>query len=172
MGGDFVLADNDRELHDLLEMVELPGVEDNLTEDLSIGMKRRVALARAIATSPEYIFYDEPTTGLDPITTDIISDLFLDLPLLKKLTFAGCGLYILTYAFYADWILKGLEKFQYLAVGNFVCSLTFLVSILLLVKSGNNVGLAAFLWSFSFLMAGISIFFVLKVWLHIDFYFC
>lgn len=78
---------SDREIKSLvtkyLEMVELPGVEDKLPENLSIGMKRRVALARAIATSPKYIFYDEPTTGLDPITTDVISDLFLDLQ--KKL---------------------------------------------------------------------------------------
>ncbi|MBN2407312.1 MAG: ATP-binding cassette domain-containing protein [Elusimicrobia bacterium] len=64
---------------DYLEMVNLKGVEDKLPESLSIGMKRRVALARAIATSPKYIFYDEPTTGLDPITTDVISDLFLEL---------------------------------------------------------------------------------------------
>lgn len=70
-------------VREFLSMVDLPGVEDKLPEDLSIGMKRRVALARAIATSPKYIFYDEPTTGLDPITTDVISDLFLDLQ--KKL---------------------------------------------------------------------------------------
>lgn len=69
-----------------LQMVELPGVEDKLPEELSIGMKRRVALARAIATSPQYILYDEPTTGLDPITTDVISDLFLDLQEKLKLT--------------------------------------------------------------------------------------
>ncbi len=69
-----------------LEMVELKSVEHKLTEELSIGMKRRVALARAIATSPKYIFYDEPTTGLDPITTDVISDLFLDLKKKLKVT--------------------------------------------------------------------------------------
>ncbi|MFH1415246.1 MAG: ATP-binding cassette domain-containing protein [Elusimicrobiota bacterium] len=69
-----------------LEMVELRGVENKLPESLSIGMKRRVALARSIATSPRYIFYDEPTTGLDPITTDVISDMFLDLQNKLKLT--------------------------------------------------------------------------------------
>jgi phospholipid/cholesterol/gamma-HCH transport system ATP-binding protein len=66
-----------------LGMVGLEGVENKLTEDLSIGMRRRVALARAIATHPKYILYDEPTTGLDPITTDVICDLFMDLQ--KKL---------------------------------------------------------------------------------------
>jgi phospholipid/cholesterol/gamma-HCH transport system ATP-binding protein len=64
-------------------MVRLEGVEDKLPESLSIGMKRRVSLARSIATEPKYIFYDEPTTGLDPITTDVICKLFLDLQ--KKL---------------------------------------------------------------------------------------
>lgn len=62
-----------------LEMVRLEGVENLLPEKLSIGMKRRVALARAIATQPEYIFYDEPTTGLDPIITSAVCDIFLDL---------------------------------------------------------------------------------------------
>jgi len=62
-----------------LGMVNLEGVESKLPEELSIGMKRRVALARAIATAPDYILYDEPTTGLDPITTGVITDMFLDL---------------------------------------------------------------------------------------------
>jgi len=42
-------------------------------------MKKRVALARAIALSPEILLYDEPTTGLDPITSDVINDLILDM---------------------------------------------------------------------------------------------
>lgn len=45
--------------------------------DLSGGMKKRVGLARAIATNPEIIFFDEPTTGLDPIMSDIINDLIV-----------------------------------------------------------------------------------------------
>lgn len=45
--------------------------------ELSGGMKKRVALARAIATSPEIIFFDEPTTGLDPIMSDVINDLIV-----------------------------------------------------------------------------------------------
>ena len=69
-----------------LEMVGLSGTGDLLPESLSIGMRRRVALARAIATQPRYIFYDEPTTGLDPITTDVICDLFLELQEKLKVT--------------------------------------------------------------------------------------
>jgi phospholipid/cholesterol/gamma-HCH transport system ATP-binding protein len=62
-----------------LALVGLRGVEDLRPAELSGGMKKRVGLARAIAAEPKYILYDEPTTGLDPIMSDIISDLILDL---------------------------------------------------------------------------------------------
>lgn len=62
-----------------LALVGLKGIEDLRPSELSGGMKKRVALARAIAAEPSYILYDEPTTGLDPIMTDIISDLILEL---------------------------------------------------------------------------------------------
>ena len=57
----------------------LVGAEDKLPSELSGGMKKRAALARAIVMEPEYILYDEPTTGLDPITSDTINDLILKL---------------------------------------------------------------------------------------------
>jgi phospholipid/cholesterol/gamma-HCH transport system ATP-binding protein len=58
-----------------LRRVNLPGIEAMKPSDLSGGMKKRVGLARAIATDPEVILWDEPTTGLDPISTRIIDDL-------------------------------------------------------------------------------------------------
>ncbi len=58
-----------------LELVNLPGIEDMRPSDLSGGMRKRVGLARAIATDPEVILWDEPTTGLDPISTRIIDEL-------------------------------------------------------------------------------------------------
>ncbi len=51
---------------------------DLFPAELSGGMQKRVALARAIATSPEIIFFDEPTTGLDPIMADVINDLIVE----------------------------------------------------------------------------------------------
>jgi phospholipid/cholesterol/gamma-HCH transport system ATP-binding protein len=60
---------------DRLELVGLANTEQLLPAELSGGMKKRVALARAIAGDPEVILYDEPTTGLDPITARRISDL-------------------------------------------------------------------------------------------------
>lgn len=68
---------------DKLALVGLKDVEDFRPSELSGGMKKRVALARAIAAEPSYILYDEPTTGLDPIMSDVINDLILDLQ--KKL---------------------------------------------------------------------------------------
>jgi phospholipid/cholesterol/gamma-HCH transport system ATP-binding protein len=58
-----------------LEWVELPGIADRSPSQLSGGMRKRVALARAIATDPELILYDEPTSGLDPLTGLKISEL-------------------------------------------------------------------------------------------------
>jgi phospholipid/cholesterol/gamma-HCH transport system ATP-binding protein len=62
-----------------LAMVGLENVEDKLPSALSGGMKKRAGLARAIVMEPEYILYDEPTTGLDPITSDAINDLIIKL---------------------------------------------------------------------------------------------
>ena len=64
---------------EVLEMVALPGVEAKLPAELSGGMRKRVALARAIAEVPKVIMYDEPTTGLDPINVRRISELIVDI---------------------------------------------------------------------------------------------
>lgn len=58
-----------------LEMVDLSGEEEKMPENLSGGMRKRVGLARTIASRPACILYDEPTTGLDPIATDSINRL-------------------------------------------------------------------------------------------------
>lgn len=61
-----------------LAQVGLPqSVADSYPADLSGGMRKRVGLARAIATNPNVIFFDEPTTGLDPIMSDVINDLIV-----------------------------------------------------------------------------------------------
>jgi phospholipid/cholesterol/gamma-HCH transport system ATP-binding protein len=60
-----------------LRLVGLSGVENSKPAELSGGMKKRVGLARAIAMNPEYILYDEPTTGLDPIMADAINYLII-----------------------------------------------------------------------------------------------
>lgn len=60
-----------------LRLVELTGVEERFPSELSGGMRKRVGIARAIALRPRYILYDEPTTGLDPVTTTAMDDLMV-----------------------------------------------------------------------------------------------
>ena len=64
-------------ISEVLELVELPGIEGKRPGELSGGMKKRVGLARAIVHRPEIVLYDEPTTGLDPISSDTIDQLMM-----------------------------------------------------------------------------------------------
>lgn len=60
-----------------LRLVDLEGLGDRFPSELSGGQRKRAGLARAIATEPKYLLYDEPTTGLDPLTTAVIDDLII-----------------------------------------------------------------------------------------------
>jgi phospholipid/cholesterol/gamma-HCH transport system ATP-binding protein len=60
-----------------LAVVDLSGTDDKLPSELSGGMRKRVGIARAIALKPRYILYDEPTTGLDPLTATVMDQLIM-----------------------------------------------------------------------------------------------
>lgn len=62
-----------------LNTVGLSGIEDKFPHELSGGMQKRVSLARAIVTKPQFILYDEPTAGLDPVASTVIEDYILRL---------------------------------------------------------------------------------------------
>jgi phospholipid/cholesterol/gamma-HCH transport system ATP-binding protein len=68
-----------RRVRECLDMVHLPNVEGKRPAELSGGMRRRVGFARAIAHQPEILLFDEPNTGLDPIMTDVIDEVILEL---------------------------------------------------------------------------------------------
>jgi phospholipid/cholesterol/gamma-HCH transport system ATP-binding protein len=67
----------DTRVAEVLDLVDLPNVQDRYPAELSGGMRKRVGLARAIALRPKYILYDEPTTGLDPVTSAVIDQLMI-----------------------------------------------------------------------------------------------
>ena len=64
-------------IRESLELVDLPGVESKFPAELSGGMRKRVGIARAVALRPKYMLYDEPTTGLDPVTSATIDELMI-----------------------------------------------------------------------------------------------
>ncbi|AWG22442.1 ABC transporter ATP-binding protein [Flavobacterium faecale] len=74
----FSTEEVDRMIVEALENVGLPDAIDKMPSELSGGMKKRIGLARTLVVKPDIILYDEPTTGLDPITSDEISHLIND----------------------------------------------------------------------------------------------
>ena len=72
-------TERDARVEHLLSMVGLAKTQDKMPGEMSGGQQKRVALARAIALEPEIMLYDEPTTGLDPIRSDVINELIINL---------------------------------------------------------------------------------------------
>src|SRR5918911_390271 len=66
-------------VHEALDLVDLPDAANRFPAELSGGMRKRVGIARAIALRPKYMLYDEPTTGLDPVTSAVIDQLMVRL---------------------------------------------------------------------------------------------
>ncbi|HHS50850.1 MAG TPA: ATP-binding cassette domain-containing protein [candidate division Zixibacteria bacterium] len=67
----------DAKIAEMLSFVGLDGSQSKMPSELSGGMKKRVALARAMIDNPSYVFFDEPTTGLDPVTSGMINELII-----------------------------------------------------------------------------------------------
>lgn len=73
-------------VRECLDLVNLSGVEHKLPGQLSYGMQKRASLARTVAINPKVLLFDEPTTGLDPVTTNAVNHLILDLSRKLKTT--------------------------------------------------------------------------------------
>ncbi len=83
---DFTSEEREAKVKSVLEKVSLEDAIDKMPSELSGGMKKRIGLARSIIIDPKLMFYDEPTTGLDPITSKEISLLILELQKSLKMT--------------------------------------------------------------------------------------
>lgn len=70
----------------VLSWIDLEGIEPKMPSELSGGMQKRVGLARTVVLEPQFVIYDEPTTGLDPLTSDTISELILRLKQERSVT--------------------------------------------------------------------------------------
>jgi phospholipid/cholesterol/gamma-HCH transport system ATP-binding protein len=75
--GELTPGEIDARVDEALDLVDLPNVRERFPAELSGGMRKRVGIARAIALRPKYILYDEPTTGLDPVTSAVIDQLMI-----------------------------------------------------------------------------------------------
>ena len=80
-------AEIDKRVAEALDLVDLPDVASRFPAELSGGMRKRVGIARAIALRPKYLLYDEPTTGLDPVTSAVIDNLMIRMQ--KKIGVTG-----------------------------------------------------------------------------------
>ncbi|MBC85541.1 MAG: ABC transporter ATP-binding protein [Bdellovibrionaceae bacterium] len=79
-------AEITRRVEKALHLVHLKDVDKKMPQDISYGMQKRVSLARTLAIQPEVLLFDEPTTGLDPVTTNAINKLIFDLSRELKVT--------------------------------------------------------------------------------------
>ncbi len=75
--GELSKAEIDKRVEESLALVDLEDVAHRFPAELSGGMRKRVGIARAVALRPKYILYDEPTTGLDPVTSAVIDELMV-----------------------------------------------------------------------------------------------
>ena len=89
---------------EVLDHVELPGFEDRIIASLSGGQRKRVGLARAIATEPEVVLFDEPNSGLDPFTSDSIDESIVSMKQRLGITFIVISHDIIGTLNVADWL--------------------------------------------------------------------
>jgi len=101
------------------------------------------------------------TAGIIVFSVYLTSLFLLSMPVLNKFTLVGCGVYLLAYSMYADWILKGLEKFKHIAIGGSLSSMAYLLGIMYAVKDSGGLVIAAYIWSFSYFLGSLSLLYFL-----------
>lgn len=108
-------------------------------------------------------------SGLIVFAVFIVAIIFLVDSPIQKLIFFGCGFYLITRSINTDWILRGIERFQYIAFGNFATFLSMIFLMILIVKDKEDVTKAPFVWSFCYLLGGGILFYILHRKLRISY---
>ncbi len=103
------------------------------------------------------LFSMRVTSALIIFSVYCVSLWFIEMESAHRLVFIGCGLYLPAYALYSDWVLKGLEKFKYLAFGTLVYSFSYFFLITCLVKDDTGLIWASFSWSLSYFLGSFSL---------------
>ena len=111
-------------VEEVLKQVELPGMQNRSVVELSGGQRKRVGLARAIVTQPEIVLFDEPNSGLDPVTSEAIDELTIHLKQLLGITFVIISHDIVGTLKVADRLgmLYQGKLIEYDEVSRFICS--------------------------------------------------
>jgi phospholipid/cholesterol/gamma-HCH transport system ATP-binding protein len=112
----------DRKVRESLGFVGLEEAIDKMPSELSGGMKRRVALARALISQPNIMLYDEPTAGLDPITSKKINELIIALRDIKGVT----GVFVThrmrdAFTLATEYAMNGDNRIRFQTEGDFLC---------------------------------------------------
>ncbi len=112
----------DKRVHEVLGFVGLEDAIDKFPSELSGGMKRRVALARALISEPEMMLYDEPTAGLDPVTSKRINELIIALRDIKSVT----GVFVThrmrdAFTLASEYATNGDRRIAFQKEDNFLC---------------------------------------------------
>lgn len=102
------------------------------------------------------------TMGIIVSVAYVVVLLLLNMPLSKLLVFLGCGFHLISYSLYTDWVLKGLEKFNFIAFGNLVSSAFFLVLAVFLVRDPRDIVVASFIWGLYYLAGSLSLLYLLS----------
>ncbi len=97
------------------------------------------------------------TAGLIAFAIFTASIFLIDMPASTKLVFIASSLYLVTYSFNTDWVLKGLEKFKYIVIGNLISSIVYFTGVILFVRGNKYVATACLVWAISFLFGNLAL---------------
>jgi PST family polysaccharide transporter len=143
-----------------------------IAADMGINLYGIREIAKSKARAEEIInplFTVRILSGLVVSSMYVVCIFICKMPSLQRLTFLGCGAYVITYSCYTDWVLKGFERFRFSAYGSLVTAAAFLVGTVVFVRSNGDVGKASFVWATSYFCGSLSLMYFVQTRLGVKF---